>query len=176
MKHEADQFIYISTEWSFTSIPHHVSNNFYLMPHSHLRLGSFGYVTQNFVFCLYSHNSFCYMRPSEHHVYANWHTKFWAALLVWIIDFDCLGNYEGIKLTNFFENKLKATVFLLSLVQRERERERRTNICLFISLEYTAYEGMGIVREKESLSEDSNMQESPIYFFPHARNLMLFEY
>jgi hypothetical protein len=42
--------------------------------------------------------------------------------------------------------------------EREREREGRTNICLSISLEYTAYEGMGIAREKESLSEDSNMQ------------------
>lgn len=51
--------------------------------------------------------------------YVNWHTKFWVELLVWSLDFDCWRNYEGINLTNFFQNKVKATVFLLSLVQRE---------------------------------------------------------
>jgi hypothetical protein len=89
------------------------------MRHSHLRLGSFGYVTPNFVFCLYSHYSFCYSKPSEHHVLVNWHTKFWVALLVWSLDLDCWRNYEGIKLTNSFECKVKASVFFLSLVQRE---------------------------------------------------------
>jgi len=136
------------------------------MRHSHLRLGSFGYVTPNFVFCLYSHYSFCYSKPSEHHVLVNWHTKFWVALLVWSLDLDCWRNYEGIKLTNSFESKVKASVFFLSLVQRETNQYLPFHFSRIRSI----WRHGNCEKERIPLWRQQYAGESNLVFFPYPQS------
>jgi hypothetical protein len=90
-------------------------------------------------------------------------------------------NYEGIKLKNFFENKVKETVCLLNWSrererERERERKREEQISAFSFLSNTQHMKALELRERKNSTLNTAIcrRVQFISFFFLTRSLILF--